>query len=118
MIGDKSPFHSEPLSECGRSRQSSRTIRRDDPETQGRCKELGVLDGRDRRCQRPATLAILPSAERSARAILDNGSNSFNSVHRPILDVGALVYSAAEQTPVAALDVAVLRSVGFSLVRL
>jgi len=32
MIGDKSPFHSEPLSECGRSRQSSRTIRRDDPD--------------------------------------------------------------------------------------
>jgi len=51
-------------------------------------------------------------------AVSHYGSDSRCRVYRAVLDVGALVCDATEKAALAELDVALLRTVGLSLVRI
>ena len=62
-------------------------------------------------------MALLPVAKCASNAILDHNCLTFDSVHRPILDAGGLVRKTEEETTLETVDVVVLRSLGFPVVR-
>jgi hypothetical protein len=87
---------------CGTSYSLAHSSRAQALERPGKCSPL---------------VALLPVAKRASNAILDHNCHAFDSVYRPILDAGGLVRKTKEETTLETLDVVVLRSLGFPVVR-